>query len=96
MARYAIVTGAEQVRHNVVRFRWELREGDQEEYEILERHDHDYVPDFTVDYPTNIGRVAQEITVIARSIMQQGDVLKQFMPQIQQDAVGFVILPEES
>lgn len=95
MPKYGIVTAATQVRYNVVRFRWELREGDEEDYEVLERHDHDYVPDFTVDYPTNITRVAQEITVIARSIMQQGDVLKQFMPQIQQDAVGFVILPEE-
>lgn len=94
MARYGIVTDAQKVRHNVVRFRWELREGDAQTYEVLERHDYDYTPDYNVDYETNIGRAAEAITAIARTIMQQGDILDQYMEQIRTDAIGYVILPE--
>lgn len=93
MARYVIVTAAEKVRHNIVRFRWELREGDQQTFTVLERHDHDFVPDFTTDYATNIGRAAAEMTAIAQRIMRQGSVLDQYMDQIRADAVGFVIQP---
>lgn len=87
--RYCIVTAITAPRHDTIRIHWQMRDDTAEPDEVLERHEHDYTVDLTLDYAGNLARMRSEIDRLFDRTLAYATAVESNIDRLRADGVGY-------